>query len=1051
MALMERAPESGTTTDFCERADLDRNVVAAFLAGEIGPDALPEPGWGPIGKTVYERTYARDVPGEDRKETWAETVRRVVLGNLSHAPDGTHLPGEAEDLFGLIYSFGGIPAGRHLWVTGVPHIDSLARNCFVSGWSSRTSSHFAFLAARLFEGGGVGANYSSDLIARTEPIRGRIEVSVACAPGHPDTDAIAAALPEGIGIAWPDQLPSGVEVIRVEDSREGWVETWSKLIDRACEPGTRHIVVDVSGVRPHGAPLRHFGGRASGPAPLAAACLGIAGIVAGAVGRRLSGLEAMSIDHEIAAAVVAGGARRSARLALMHWRDPAIFDFINCKTDQLRHWSANISVEIDTDFRLAIEGGDPHATAVLSAVCEGMVRNGEPGMLDTDLASRTEPVRLRAANPCLAGDTRLLTSDGLVPIRELAGKSFRIWNGEEWSRSEAWSTGVKPVYRVRVSNGLRLRATGDHIVMTTDGPCPVSELAGKRIRTMPGSPWEGSDPYSPEEATLLGLLHGDGIHRAAGKGIEIKNSEPEVTRLLEHYGFRLEPSGHWYAGVDSPVFALVEKAGMLEQRLEDRNLPDWLFRATPETVMAFLRGLYSANGAALRTVQRVTLKSTCRQMIGEVQMLLAALGISAYITTNKPSTISWPNGTFVSRESYDLNIGNATGLAAFREQIGFLHLHKTDILASYELPPAQRLSNAAVIVSVTPAGEEEVYDFSEPKRHWGWAHGFEVHNCGESFLSTDDDGTFGVGDGAGEACNLGSVDLSRFADDICAAGDAVALMARVLYRATCRPHPDERARRIEEVNRRIGVGIMGLQGWVAAHGRRLSELPQSDDLLADLTWLRYRARASADALADELGLPRPVKVTAVAPTGTIAQLGGTTPGLHPVFARHFIRRVRFSDTDPGLAKEVAAGYRVVDDIYAASTKVVEYPMRDGILGRWPAELIEQSDEIGVGAFLDLIAAVQESFVGGYDGQAVSATAAIPEGYDPGELTAAIRSRLGKLKGFTVFPALSRDLSPYEAIDAATYETLVERLAVATAPSVGDSNSGECAGRACPIR
>ena len=170
MALIERAPETvrpaladpgSAATDFCGRAGLDRAVVRGFLAGHLGPETLPEPAWGPIGKVVFERTYAREVPDESRKETWPETVRRVVAGNLSYAPERLALPGEAEDLFSLIYSFAGVPAGRHLWVTGVPEVSAYARNCFSAGWAERTSGHFAFLARRLCEGGGVGASMAS--------------------------------------------------------------------------------------------------------------------------------------------------------------------------------------------------------------------------------------------------------------------------------------------------------------------------------------------------------------------------------------------------------------------------------------------------------------------------------------------------------------------------------------------------------------------------------------------------------------------------------------------------------------------------------------------------------------------------------------------------------------------------------------------------------------------------------------------------------------------------------------------------------------------------
>jgi ribonucleoside-triphosphate reductase len=349
---------------------------------------------------------------------------------------------------------------------------------------------------------------------------------------------------------------------------------------------------------------------------------------------------------------------------------------------------------------------------------------------------------------------------------------------------------------------------------------------------------------------------------------------------------------------------------------------------------------------------------------------------------------------------------------------------------------------ASCVVSVTYAGEEEVFDFSEPKTHWGWANGFKAHNCGEAFLATDPD------DGAGEACNLGQVDLDAFGTDLEGAKEAVTLMARFLYRSTLNPHPDPAARRIEARNRRIGTGIMGVQGWAAAHGYKLSELPEAPELLDKLTELRLTARRAADELADQLGTPRSVKVTAVAPTGTISNLRGTTPGPHPVFARYFVRRVRFAEHDPAWRRLAGEGYEVVDDVYAASTKVVAFPMRDSVLDRHPAELIEQADEVPVDRFLGIVAAVQATFCGGTDGQAVSATAQVPAGTSPDELVKAIVPRLGLLKGATVFPAVSRPLPPLEAISAGCYEELAARTGHQA--EVGDSNTG-CIGGACPVR
>ena len=162
-------------------------ITERFLNGEVGPEALPEPVWGPIGREVYERTYRRD------GETWADTVKRNVLGNLAYAPEAEE-QGEAVALFDLMYNFKAVPAGRHIWVTGTK-ASRFNRNCWVSGWSRRLSDHFAFAAARLFEGGGVGSNYSYDLRQVTQPVLNNLNVVFTINSDHPDYQSIKPGSP----------------------------------------------------------------------------------------------------------------------------------------------------------------------------------------------------------------------------------------------------------------------------------------------------------------------------------------------------------------------------------------------------------------------------------------------------------------------------------------------------------------------------------------------------------------------------------------------------------------------------------------------------------------------------------------------------------------------------------------------------------------------------------------------------------------------------------------------------------------------------------------
>ncbi|AXH44680.1 ribonucleotide reductase [Mycobacterium phage Gemma] len=352
--------------------------------------------WGPTGELVYNRTYSRTKP-DGSKETWPETVRRVVDGNLALVDERYHLEGEREDLIRLMEDFKILPGGRHLWASGVKNAQHLF-NCWVSGWTEKPSDHFEFTFMRLMEGGGVGANYSNRFLDYG-PVQQELYVHIVCDPDHPDYEAMKEA-----GVLSTEYDPDWAGAFIVEDSREGWAAALVDLIDTHYRDEVSHFqrVYDVSRVRPFGAKLKTFGGTASGPLPLARMLIDVCEILSEIAhdGERLTGIAAMEIDHAIAQCVVAGGVRRSARMAMMHWNDPQIDKFMSIKQDTGKHWTTNISVEVDQDFWDAVKANSGNALYVLNGITEGMVANGEPGFWDSSLSNVGEPNEVVCTNPC---------------------------------------------------------------------------------------------------------------------------------------------------------------------------------------------------------------------------------------------------------------------------------------------------------------------------------------------------------------------------------------------------------------------------------------------------------------------------------------------------------------------------------------------------------------------------------------------------------------------------------------------------------------------------
>lgn len=352
--------------------------------------------WGPTGQLVYERTYARVKP-DGSKETWPETVARVVDGNLALAPKEHELVGERAALIDMMENFKILPAGRHLWASGVKGAQHLF-NCWVAGWGSDVAEHFEFTFMRLMEGGGVGANYSNKYLTEYPAILNELNVHIVCDPEHPDFNLMQEA-----GVLSSEYDPEWAGAWQVEDSREGWAAALTDLIQCHYRQDLVHHnrVFDVSNIRHQGARLKTFGGRASGPLPLAQMLHQVSEVFNSRLAEYLDGISAMEIDHAIAQCVVAGGVRRSARMSMMHWADPQIEQFINIKQESGSHWTTNISVEVDWEFwHQANQGTAWHAARVLKQITTGMVRNGEPGFWDSSLSNVGEPNPVICTNPC---------------------------------------------------------------------------------------------------------------------------------------------------------------------------------------------------------------------------------------------------------------------------------------------------------------------------------------------------------------------------------------------------------------------------------------------------------------------------------------------------------------------------------------------------------------------------------------------------------------------------------------------------------------------------
>lgn len=138
-----------------------------------------------------------------------------------------------------------------------------------------------------------------------------------------------------------------------------------------------------------------------------------------------------------------------------------------------------------------------------------------------------------------------------------------------------------------------------------------------------------------------------------------------------------------------------------------------------------------------------------------------------------------------------------------------------------------------------------------------------------------------------DVCNLGSVNLSRITD-IRELTSVVAVATKFLLLGTLRAElPYREVYETREKNRRLGLGLMGVHEWLIQRNLRYEVTPELHQ------WLSVWRGVSDDiskSFSTELSISQPVANRAVAPTGTIGMLAGTTTGIEPLYAVAYKRR-----------------------------------------------------------------------------------------------------------------------------------------------------------------
>ena len=252
----------------------------------------------PYQEFIHLSRYSRWLPEESRRETWNETVTRYFDFFTEHVKEMCDFKISdrvRDELEVAVLGQRVMPSMRCLMTAGeaLKRENMAGYNCSYVAVERITA--FDEILYILMNGTGVGFSVERQFVSELPRVAEEF---------HPSDT-----------------------VITVADSKMGWAKAFKELM------GMLYIGQiprwDVSKVRPAGAPLKTFGGRASGPAPLENLFNFVTNVLKGAAGRKLTSLECHDIVCKIAEVVVVGGVRRSALISLSNLSD-----------DRMRHAKA---------------------------------------------------------------------------------------------------------------------------------------------------------------------------------------------------------------------------------------------------------------------------------------------------------------------------------------------------------------------------------------------------------------------------------------------------------------------------------------------------------------------------------------------------------------------------------------------------------------------------------------------------------------------------------------------------------------------------------------
>lgn len=602
-----------------------------------------------------------------------------------------------------------------------------------------------------------------------------------------------------------------------------------------------------------------------------------------------------------------GSTRRGSFAAYLDIDHPDIEEFLKIKDIGNPIQNLFYGVCVPDYWMQEMVDGDEEKRDLWAKVLESRQSKGLPYIFFSDNINRNKPeiykekeYKIHASNLCVAPYTKILTSNGYIPISDLENEEIEVWNGKQFSKVTVRKTGEnQELFRVKTKNGYEIDCTPYHKFYVQRGynkGTGVNKLEifekrafelshGDKLIKFDLPIIEGVEEF--DYAYENGFFSGDGCYFKGQKIIYLYHKKRELKR--------------YFKSIDKWNYQDNQKriVGYTKLLKDKFFVPDAQY--TVESRLNWLAGYLDADGTVTNNQgsQTIQVSSVNKEFLQEIQLMLQTLGCDSKVTFSVEKGFrlmpkndgSGELGYYECNEVYRLLI-NGNSLYKL-SQLGL----KCNRL-KWEIKKPNRECSQFIVVDCVEKLDyrTDTYCFTEPLEHKGMFNGLLTGQCSEISLPSNEEESF--------VCCLSSMNLALYDEwkDTDAVKYAIYFLDAVMSEFVEKTEGKfglKHSHRFSKTHRALGLGVLGYHSYLQSKMIPFDDplnVARNKQIFKDIY---DKAKEASLELAKEYG-PAPIfedfegvkyrntTVLAIAPTtSSSAILGQVSPGIEPFSSNYY--------------------------------------------------------------------------------------------------------------------------------------------------------------------